>query len=173
MKKTNNRDRYEGYRKRFVYLCMLCGNPGNEIHHIIPISKGGRDIEANIILLCLKCHDKEGLHSQYQENASELLFFKYYAELNGKGIKDVEEIEDEVPIVEERMEEDPPVGSSKKPKFVPRKFVRLKKMKVVSHTCPFFLVEVKRGIRCPVCRLKVFNVKNHAGKRRGKGARKK
>jgi 5-methylcytosine-specific restriction endonuclease McrA len=40
-------------------LCQICGFPGNNIHHILYRSEGGRHFADNLILLCIKCHDKE------------------------------------------------------------------------------------------------------------------
>lgn len=37
--------------------CELCGDTRNlEVHHIIPLSVGGPDIEDNMIVVCYKCH---------------------------------------------------------------------------------------------------------------------
>ncbi len=46
-------------------ICELCGMPGDEVHHIIPITPSNiNDInitlnEKNLILLCRKCHRKQ------------------------------------------------------------------------------------------------------------------
>ena len=41
----------------------VCGDCGGtltldaaELHHILPRSEGGRDVDANLILLCSQCH---------------------------------------------------------------------------------------------------------------------
>ncbi|MEO0100592.1 MAG: HNH endonuclease [candidate division WOR-3 bacterium] len=37
--------------------CQLCGKKGaGQIHHLIPKSKGGKDTENNLVLLCGPCH---------------------------------------------------------------------------------------------------------------------
>lgn len=37
--------------------CELCGDTRNlEVHHIIPLSVGGPDIEDNMRVICGKCH---------------------------------------------------------------------------------------------------------------------
>lgn len=59
---------------------MICGRPANEIHHIIPLSQGGRDISENKILLCQDCHRKGHLHSNFQETTLGLLTAKFYVE---------------------------------------------------------------------------------------------
>lgn len=70
----------KGYKKRFGWICMVCGKPGNHEHHIIPLSKGGRDIPENKILLCEDCHYRKGFHENFQEMKLELLTAKFYAE---------------------------------------------------------------------------------------------
>ncbi len=70
----------KAYRKRFRYICMFCLNSGNYIHHIIPLSKGGKDLEENIILLCFDCHKKAKLHSHFRDFQVELLTRKHYFE---------------------------------------------------------------------------------------------
>lgn len=39
--------------------CVNCGTTENlEIHHIVPLSRGGNDIESNLVYLCSECHCK-------------------------------------------------------------------------------------------------------------------
>jgi 5-methylcytosine-specific restriction endonuclease McrA len=47
--------------KRDDHTCQYCGQPGNQIDHIIPISKGGEDHETNMcVLLChMQCIKEE------------------------------------------------------------------------------------------------------------------
>jgi len=49
-------------RSRDNYTCQICnknvGNIRNEVHHIIPKSKGGSNRPDNLILLCPDCHKK-------------------------------------------------------------------------------------------------------------------
>lgn len=48
-------------RSRDNYTCQSCKKScldNNEVHHIIPRSKGGTDKPDNLILLCSKCHEK-------------------------------------------------------------------------------------------------------------------
>lgn len=43
--------------------CKKCGSVvGLQVHHIIPISRGGRTIDLNLITLCRVCHAKEPFH---------------------------------------------------------------------------------------------------------------
>jgi 5-methylcytosine-specific restriction endonuclease McrA len=42
--------------KRDDHTCQYCGQPGNQIDHIIPISKGGEDIETNMVVACSTCN---------------------------------------------------------------------------------------------------------------------
>ena len=37
-------------------ICQRCGGPGYTKHHIVPLSKGGPDTEANLVTLCDDCH---------------------------------------------------------------------------------------------------------------------
>ena len=58
---------------------MNCGLPGNNVHHLIPLSKGGPDDPEFWVLLCEKCHKMKGLHSE-QRFYIELATKKFYAE---------------------------------------------------------------------------------------------
>jgi hypothetical protein len=43
--------------QRDGYHCIKCGAIGElEIHHIIPVYKGGNDLDGNLITLCHYCH---------------------------------------------------------------------------------------------------------------------
>jgi 5-methylcytosine-specific restriction endonuclease McrA len=42
--------------KRDDHTCAYCGQPGNQIDHIIPISKGGEDHETNMVVACATCN---------------------------------------------------------------------------------------------------------------------
>ena len=37
-------------------VCINCGSTGAELHHVVPLSLGGNDIDSNKVLLCSKCH---------------------------------------------------------------------------------------------------------------------
>lgn len=55
----------EACRRRDNYKCRRCGRDFSHnklalhAHHIIPLSKGGRNCLANLISLCEDCHSKE------------------------------------------------------------------------------------------------------------------
>jgi 5-methylcytosine-specific restriction endonuclease McrA len=54
-------------RKRDKGLCVPCSRRGLvvrgiEVHHIRPLSKGGRTIKSNLMLVCLKCHNARHNH---------------------------------------------------------------------------------------------------------------
>ena len=36
--------------------CCNCNKEGTELHHIVPLSLGGKDIDTNKVLLCSQCH---------------------------------------------------------------------------------------------------------------------
>jgi 5-methylcytosine-specific restriction endonuclease McrA len=44
--------------ERDSYTCVLCENPANDAHHLIPRAMGGRNIPENLISLCRLCHRK-------------------------------------------------------------------------------------------------------------------
>lgn len=44
-------------RKRDKRKCQACGTKGVEVHHIVPLSKGGSDEPENLALMCSQCHD--------------------------------------------------------------------------------------------------------------------
>lgn len=52
-------------------ICELCGAPGDEVHHIIPLTPNNitnQDItlsKSNLILLCKSCHQKQ--HKQQKQ----------------------------------------------------------------------------------------------------------
>jgi hypothetical protein len=59
----------ERFLKKHGNKCFDCGDKESklEIHHVIPICKGGRDDEDNQIPLCHKCHAKRGRKPDYGE----------------------------------------------------------------------------------------------------------
>ena len=38
--------------------CELCGRPAQEVHHRVPVSRGGQHTEENLISLCRSCHNR-------------------------------------------------------------------------------------------------------------------
>lgn len=58
-------------RKRLINkhgnVCQKCRYTGNiELHHIIPVSRGGSNKDDNLILLCEKCHAE--IHGRTKKN---------------------------------------------------------------------------------------------------------
>lgn len=51
-----------------------------EVHHIIPIKKGGTDTFDNYILLCRQCHRGKKNHSKYLDKMTALYTFKFFIE---------------------------------------------------------------------------------------------
>lgn len=39
-----------------MYKCINCGDSPCELHHVVPLSLGGNDIDTNKVPLCSKCH---------------------------------------------------------------------------------------------------------------------
>lgn len=55
-----SRDSWEG-----VPACIYCGTPyGLHLHHVVELSRGGRDIPENLVTLCYRHHNgsDEGVH---------------------------------------------------------------------------------------------------------------
>lgn len=48
--------------ERDNYKCVKCGQPAQEVHHLIPLSKGGTTTLSNLISLCKDCHDRQHFH---------------------------------------------------------------------------------------------------------------
>lgn len=53
----------ERVMRRDQYLCVPCREsgrltPAEEVDHIIPVAKGGKDEEANLRSICVECHRK-------------------------------------------------------------------------------------------------------------------
>lgn len=50
-------------KRRDGFKCTKCSSRTHlETHHIIPVSRGGRNIECNMITLCHDCHAKQPGH---------------------------------------------------------------------------------------------------------------
>lgn len=37
---------------------IKCGKPGKDVHHVIPLSRGGTTTKGNLITVCQDCHDR-------------------------------------------------------------------------------------------------------------------
>ena len=42
--------------------CVECRAPGDHVHHIVPLSRGGTTTMANLVFLCVKCHQRKHNH---------------------------------------------------------------------------------------------------------------
>lgn len=50
-------------KQRDGYRCKGCGSTDSlEVHHVIPLSRGGTNHKTNLITLCEKCHKKRHRH---------------------------------------------------------------------------------------------------------------
>jgi len=58
----------DGGRCRLIKNGKVCGAPAAEVHHIIPLSKGGTNTKANLISACKDCHDRRH-HHLFQERS--------------------------------------------------------------------------------------------------------
>lgn len=45
---------------RWGYLCAYCGDLAEHLDHVVPLSKGGDDIESNIVPACAPCNLSKG-----------------------------------------------------------------------------------------------------------------
>jgi 5-methylcytosine-specific restriction endonuclease McrA len=52
----------DGGRCQAIFNGVRCLKPGKEVHHIISLSDGGTTTMANLITLCLGCHDRRHRH---------------------------------------------------------------------------------------------------------------
>lgn len=58
------REKSKAIRARDGNRCTRCGATENlDVHHIIHVSKGGRDESCNLITLCRSCHARQPGHS--------------------------------------------------------------------------------------------------------------
>lgn len=58
--------------KKLGTVCCNCGKEcGNEIeyHHVVPLDRGGLDIESNLAPLCYECHSK--VHFEFERRKPE------------------------------------------------------------------------------------------------------
>jgi len=44
------------------HTCVDCGKPATQVHHIVPLSKGGTNEQRNLKALCFRCHSKYHKH---------------------------------------------------------------------------------------------------------------
>jgi len=57
---------------RDQYLCMYCGSdfPSRELSrdHVLPTSRGGRDLWTNCVTACRRCNNRKGSHTPEEAN---------------------------------------------------------------------------------------------------------
>ena len=59
--KSKGREEYNALNKKNIYkeVCANCGSTENlQLHHVVPLAKGGTNNESNLITLCGDCHAK-------------------------------------------------------------------------------------------------------------------
>lgn len=49
-------------RKRDNNRCFYCGAEAQEVHHLIPLSKGGTTTMTNLVCVCKACHNRMHAH---------------------------------------------------------------------------------------------------------------
>jgi 5-methylcytosine-specific restriction endonuclease McrA len=52
----------DGGRCRVLSGGKQCMKPASEVHHIIPLSRGGTTSMANLVCICVECHNKRHHH---------------------------------------------------------------------------------------------------------------
>ncbi len=52
----------DGGKCRAINNGKVCGAPAKEVHHIVPLSKGGTNTKANLLCLCETCHNRRHNH---------------------------------------------------------------------------------------------------------------
>lgn len=60
----SSRDRPPAELRRWIKhrdrgLCQLCGRPGHQVDHILPVAWGGTHIRGNLQYICDSCHRKK------------------------------------------------------------------------------------------------------------------
>ncbi|MFJ4960967.1 HNH endonuclease [Streptomyces sp. NPDC088729] len=45
---------------RWGYACAYCGERATHLDHVVPLSKGGEDVESNILPACQTCNLSKG-----------------------------------------------------------------------------------------------------------------
>jgi hypothetical protein len=102
MKRISHRTIAYAEKVEFVCANPECNSGLNpEVHHIIPLAKGGEDTEENMICLCLECHRNNELHSDFEHKQTTLYVWKLYAEE-----RTTEELPEVKPIVKEEDDND-------------------------------------------------------------------
>jgi len=59
------RDYRKAALKRDRHTCLWCGRPATTVDHIIPSSKGGSDLPANLLASCSECNTRRGNRSAF------------------------------------------------------------------------------------------------------------
>ncbi len=74
---------YVGYDRRAIlkrdgYTCQNCMKEFKEerleVHHVMPVSKGGSDSLRNLVTLCIDCHKAEDMFGHVHRNSVRALF---------------------------------------------------------------------------------------------------
>ena len=80
----------EYVKDRDGYKCVLCGSNENlHVHHIKPISEGGKDNPRNLVTLCEKCHTTvHNDNKKFKKYTKQ--FEKYVKKVEKKRIKDID-----------------------------------------------------------------------------------
>ena len=64
--------------ERDNYICYFCGEPGDTLEHLQPVSKGGKNTEDNCVCACARCNNEKGDMSERQYNKYLYDLYKKY-----------------------------------------------------------------------------------------------
>ena len=77
---------YYGYGEEDVVVCECgCGGVANQVHHLLPRGRGGKDNIENLIALTMKCHEKaeRGVdHKTFNEKLIEIKRKEFYGKID-------------------------------------------------------------------------------------------
>ena len=57
-----------GVLRRDNFRCMYCGEEGNTLDHVLPLSQGGRSSWENCVCACFKCNQRKRNRTPEQAN---------------------------------------------------------------------------------------------------------
>jgi CRISPR/Cas system Type II protein with McrA/HNH and RuvC-like nuclease domain len=64
--------------ERDNHICYFCGEYGNTLEHLLPVSKGGKNTEDNCVCACATCNQEKGnmTESEYWNHLTNVYLWK-------------------------------------------------------------------------------------------------
>jgi hypothetical protein len=93
VKKTGERSKFskmvrDAVKEKYNGQCAICGNRAFHVHHVMPRSRGGRNVFTNGLLLCAACHK-----AVHEENKLLKYWINQFKDMYGKNFyKDREDL---------------------------------------------------------------------------------